>query len=272
MSDKQVSNPGRSITSILDDPRVAVSAVIEALYLKDEAAGKAALSRLRTQLSADTALDLTDSQREVLSLYACWLEWQLTIVFRDEDRAAKREWLLAQLAQVQQTELGEVMRAKLELQLHINNEGPGLLSFMPDDFHAVYRRIPAEHRHGELMYYAASWAFRHRDLSVLEECFEHFTIYADGHISDYVWQYVNLMYQLMCEKAGFKDVVEHLKRMEFMHQLIQFELHIQPELERQGLLTAQLSEEIEQTRIRLELSPPHKPVPEAPTKRIRTNL
>lgn len=265
----RIAGPGQNIKAILYDARLPLGDVVAALYKKDEPAGRDALERLE-QLIPDPQLALGAEEIEVLELYARWLDWQLTIVFHEEQRDTKRDWLLEQLASAQATRLGQIMRAKLELQLHCNSEGPGHLDFTPERFHALYAQIPADERHSELMYYAASWAFRHRELPVLEDCFEHFTFHSDGHNADYVWQYVNIMYQLLRGAATARDVEEHLKRVNFLHELKQFELFILPEIERQGLLTGEVRQAIEDRRTEIASRAPQPPAPELPTKRIRS--
>jgi hypothetical protein len=260
--------PGTALREILYGAEYGIDPVVDALYCKREPEARERLRLRRAQL-ADPLTPLDPQSREVLSLYSYWLDWQVTRAFEPTAAwPAKQGELRAVFEQPAVTRLGEVCRHKLLIQLLVNLETPGKLSFAPERFHALLRRVPPEERHSELYYYVAGWAFRHADLPALEEAFEFFTVHADGVASDYNWQYVNLMYQILKGAAGPRDVHELLLRMSLPQEVRQFRLFILPELQRRGVLTPALAAEIEATGQRIAALPPHRPAPEAHTKHI----
>jgi hypothetical protein len=263
--------PGAAIREILDDPQQGLTRIVDALYLKDGDAARTGLALLRAELAREDC-PLAPEVHEVVALYLHWLDWQVVRSFAPlEARPAKYAEVLAAFDRPAATPLGNICRCQLALQLLINQEGPENLSLGPERFHALYAAVPPAYRHSEFCYYVASWAFRHNDLQVLEDAYEFLTVHPDGMSSDYTWQYVNLMYQLLKRTVTPRDVHELLKRMQLPQELRQFERFIYPEIVRRGLLDEGMNDWLLRTRQRLEAMPPHRPHRELATKRIKRN-
>jgi hypothetical protein len=121
-------------------------------------------------------------------------------------------------------------------------------------------------RTSELWHTVANWSYHRRDRNTLGQAFEFFTVNADGWLSDYTWQHVNCMYQLVSGKAKRIDVTELLKRVTLTPQMDNFNKHIWPMVIELGLADDDLEQTRQQLTERIERDGKHVPRKEARTK------
>ncbi len=104
------------------------------------------------------------------------------------------------------------------MQLHTIAWRDDGITYPHSEFRANLAALPEWAFTLEAYIYIATCAFLHRDMEVLEDSFTVFMTHSDGFMADYLWQRVNMMYQLLKGAATERDVEELLCRIEHPHQ------------------------------------------------------
>jgi hypothetical protein len=208
--------------------------IVDCLYARDRAAAEQWLADARLALSVEDTLDA--DQRKAGELKLHYFEYQINKALGDRDEWGRAfgEAIVA-IGQPVETEAADVMQRILLCLLRSSGMRAGFRDFAVEEFNALFDGIPEDERTSELWHTVANWAFHRRDVENLGRAFEFFTISADGWLSDYTWQHVNCMYQLVAGKAIKKDVVELIKRITLTPQMDNFNKHIWPMVIELGL-------------------------------------
>jgi hypothetical protein len=123
----------------------------------------------------------------------------------------------------------------------------------------LLRDVPEDNRGPNFWNLAAEWAFRHRDGQLLEEAYVFFTTNAPNVMADQMFARLRLMRGLRDGTATEKDVLETVRRMEVLAQMLDFERLLLPECQAQGLISVDVAGEIEAKRHILEVTGKHAP-------------
>ncbi len=134
----------------------------------------------------------------------------------------------------------------------------GLLERMRDDPELNY-----------VMHYIATWAFIQRDVELMELAFTEHLINPSSMLGGAKWQRINLMYQLLQNKATRRDVEETLSTIKIRPQLLEFTDLLWPVCAAQGLIDAELERQLADVRQAVELDGAV-PEPEPRSKSFRS--
>lgn len=215
--------------------------IVDCLYLRDrdKAVQWLADARLALQGEDELSADLKDACRIKLDYFAYQIDKALGT--QDQWGRAFGEAIVA-ISRPVEGEAAVVMQCILLCLLRSSGMRAGFRDFNAEEFQELFDRIPDSERGSELWHTVANWAYHRRDIVNLEEAFAYFTISADGWLSDYTWQHVNCMYQLVSGKASHKDVHELLRRITLTPQIENFNKHIWPMVIELGLADASLEQ------------------------------
>jgi hypothetical protein len=239
--------------------------VVNALYSRDQAAAHAALARARELLAAEPAL--SEDQRTAAGLKLHYYEYQIHKALGDRSEWRHHfEEALGRIGWPVYTPAALIMQRILLCLLRASGMRLHYCKFPAKTFHELFDGIPDEDRGAELWHSAANWAFYNRREDVLGEALAYFTVEADGWLSDYTWQHVNTMYQLVAGKAVKQDVEELLRRIKLTPQLEDLNRHIWPRIVELGLADNDVEALRQQATERVQREGDHVPRRELRTK------
>ncbi|GEM_PF-2138585 len=200
-------------------------AVFEKLHDYDREGGLEALVKVAAELQA--ADELSAELKEYLVVRLRYVRWQAERLDRGPAEIEPlRAALLTELAEPVPNELATGARRSYLIQLRTMMLRDGKQDYPPAEFKAHFAAIPPEMHTSELDLYVASWGYLARDVGVLEQIFEDYTVNPGVYQTSFVWQAINLMYQLVKDKASARDVTEmlnalqHLRHWQFVEKLV----------------------------------------------------
>ena len=200
-------------------------AVFEKLHDYDREGGLEALAGVEAELQITDELPV--ELKEYLAVRLRYVRWQAERLDRSpQEIEPLQAALLAELAVPVPNELATGARRSYLIQLRTMMLRDGEADYPPAEFKAHYAAIPPELHTSELDLYVASWGYLARDVEVLAEILEDYTVNPGVYQTSFVWQAINLMYQLVTTKASARDVAEmlralqHLRHWQFVEKLL----------------------------------------------------
>lgn len=241
------------------------NAIVDSLYARDRELALRWLADAREALKSDDSLN--EDTRSTCELKLHYFDYQIHKALGDNQQwgSAFGEALRAVGAPVE-GEAAQLMQRILLCLLRSSGMRAGFRDFAPDEFRELFDPIPEEERTSELWHMVANWAYHRRDIDALGQAFEFFTISADGWLSDYTWQHVNCMYQLVSGRARDRDVLELINRITLTPQMENFNKHIWPLVIERGLVTPELESLRAEMTDRIVRKGAYVPRKELPTK------
>ncbi len=207
---------------------------IEAIYRGDAATATRGLDDAAAALSAS---GLPDDLAEMIAVRVRYLRWQAERIGKAPTEVAQlRLKLLNDLHQLTGSRYAIGTSRSYIIQLRTIDLRDQGKPYPPVEFQADLAQIPAELFTKELRLYLSAWAFLNGDLELVDECYGVFMLEADGFMSAFLWQRVNLMQLLLRGTAQTRDVEELLTLMEHPNQWHDFEMLLLPACIKHGLL------------------------------------
>lgn len=241
------------------------NAIVDSLYARDRELALRWLADARDALASDDSI--SQDIRDTCGLKLHYFEYQIHKALGDREQwgAAFGEALRA-VGQPVEGPMAKLTQRILLCLLRSSGMRAGFRDFSVDEFHELFDPIPEDERTSELWHMVANWAYHRRDVDALGQAFEFFTISADGWLSDYTWQHVNCMYQLVSGRARERDVLELINRITLTPQMENFNKHIWPLVIERGLATAELENLRQEMTDRIIRKGAYVPRKELPTK------
>lgn len=207
---------------------------VQAIYLEDAA------TALRCLESAPHALaqsGLPDELKEAITVRLRYTRCQAECIGKPRAEVRRmREAMLTDLRQVTGSSYTSGTAHSYIIQLRTIDQRDYGAPYPSSEFHDDLAQIPEEMFTKELRLYLAAWAFMNGDLDLVDECFAVFMLEADGFMSAFLWQRVNLMQLLMRGTAQARDVEELLALMEHPNHWHDFDMLLLPACIERGLL------------------------------------
>ncbi|MBN2082401.1 hypothetical protein JW859_09370 [bacterium] len=239
--------------------------IVKAVYDQDFRLVQQLITQVRQRLAAS---DLDADGKQSLALRIRYVEWQAERILNPHVRAEQlNRDILAALADVDAGPISQSLACIIRLQVRSTLLRDEQADYPAVDFERDFAGVLPEMRSLEFWHYVSSWAFLKQRVDFVEQAMAEHTIHADGYMSDFLWQRINLMYQVLKGKATRQDVEEIVKRLENMFQWVNVEKVLWPALEETGLVDDEIREMLaaQLTRIR---QAPQAPRRGPATKRI----
>jgi hypothetical protein len=241
------------------------NAIVDSLYARDRELALRWLADARDALKNDD--QISADVRSTCELKLHYFEYQIHKALGD-----MQQWgnsfgeALRTVGAPVEGESSKLMQRILLCLLRSSGMRAGFRDFSPEEFRELFDEIPEDERTSELWHMVANWAYHRRDVDALGQAFEFFTISADGWLSDYTWQHVNCMYQLVSGRARDRDVLELINRITLTPQMENFNKHIWPLVIERGLATPELETMRQEMTDRIIRKGAYVPRKELPTK------
>jgi hypothetical protein len=213
---------------------------------------------------------LDTATTEGLSLNLTMLGWQIGWTRADcnwnlQSYAAAR----AHLEQPARTSSANYQRLRHLLQLRIKADLDKLEALTRPEVDRLLDGLGQGERDSSVWHTLADWAFRHRDLELLERSYVVTLTNPAEYQGQAIWQRINLMHLLLSGKAARRDVAETIETLQVLPQLRDFMLNLWPECETLGLVDHELQKQLDERRRWIETERPA-PQPAPRTQSLRT--
>jgi hypothetical protein len=159
-----------------------------------------------------------------------------------DESMALRAALLEELTAADENELATAARRVLRIQLYAQMQRDGEAEYPVEEFRKDYCDIPSELYTREFSLYAASCAYMHAEIDTLEKIFIDFTLNPGVFQTSFVWQALNLMYQMATGKATERDAEETIKVLQHIRHWRFIEKLVWQEVVKRGLVDAHVEE------------------------------
>jgi hypothetical protein len=177
-----------------------------------------ALASIERGLAGLADSDLPADLQDQVRVRGRYMRWQMECLGQPPAEEARlRGELIAEFEHYHGSSYAETAARAYLLQLHTLAWRDDGVPYPLARFRADVDALPEWGRTLEVYIYIATSAFLHRDREIMEDCFTMFTIHSDGFMADYLWQRVNLMYQILKGNAQPRDLEELLHRVEHPH-------------------------------------------------------
>lgn len=247
--------------------RQLIGPIHQAIQARQLPAARELYAQSQRQLHRlDTSLETREGLHYRLYLLDCNLK------FMDETvrwNLESLEAVEAELAVPARTPLGEIERRKALLVVLVHADQDNIRELTEARYKELAAGIPDGSHSSGLLQILSKWAFKHRHLPLLERAFEEYLINPDQVMGAAKWQRINLMYQLTLGKATRRDVLETIKTLAIVPQVIEFTTLIWPACEKAGLVDAELRAMLAARESHILAEPPS-PASERRTKFLRT--
>ena len=169
--------------------------VVQAIYVKDGFLAESMLAHAHADLAAS---GLMEDEQIALRYRICYLQWQMERICQDHDQeAAHARRACADLERPADGPVAEIVRNIVLLQMRTTCLRDSILPYPPEEFETHFRAVEQEFRTLEFWHYVSKWAFLNRRQDYLGQALEVHTIHADGFMSDFLWQRINIMLLLL---------------------------------------------------------------------------
>lgn len=240
--------------------------IVRAIYVKD---GQSAESLMADALANLAASDLEEDLQEALRYRLRYMQWQMERICQSkENEASHAEQACVDLESSTDGTIANIMRSNVLMQIRTTCLRDGILPYPAEEFESHFHAVLQEFRSLEFWHYVSTWAFLNRRQDYLGEALEVHTIHADGFMSDFLWQRINLMLLLLKGQAGKTDVIELIKRINNSFQWQNVERVILPACKECGLVDDEVEQRLTAQLDRICSEPPKPPTRERATKSI----
>jgi hypothetical protein len=191
-----------------------------------------AMARMRL-----TSGELDNDNARALTLFLLFLEFKSARLRLDElNTPALFDRARLELAAPPQGPVAALTSSMLLLELLVNGHHLGLYELSQEEFRKRFDAVPAAGRTHHFWYYTSGYAFIMGDEAIVTEAYKLYLVNPSGSADYYTVQRLKLMLHLMQGKAGKKDVLELLKRIQTLPQISEFNLVFYPRIESAGLV------------------------------------
>lgn len=186
-----------------------------------------------------------------------------------DESIALRTALLNELSIADENELASAGRRVLRIQLCTQMLRDGEADYSVEQFREDVDGIPREFYTSEFSLYVASCAYMHGETKILESVFIDFTLNPGVFQTSFVWQALNLMYQMATGKATSRDaeetikVLQHIRHWRFIEKLVWLDV-----VDR-GLVDEHVQELLQDKIAFLEAEEDHSAMISRRTRRVR---
>jgi hypothetical protein len=135
-------------------------------------------------------------------------------------------------------------RACLICRFHVRlmAENSGLEPLSHEVVEEMLNAMEGDPELNQLLHHAAAWAYRNRDLKLLERAYCELLVNPHSVLGSAKWLRVNLMYLLVSGKAVRRDIEESIKALKIKPQLDEFMARLWPDCLATGLVDDELRE------------------------------
>jgi len=237
------------------------------LHAFDQEGALAEALRLGEDLASS---DLSDELKAYLRVRLHYVKTQARrIGATPEESSAERAKLVDYLEQTDDCELAAQARLILLIQtrvLQLRDEG---IEYPAEEFHRHYFAVANEMKTNELDLHIATWGYLNRDEGILGRVFGEITVNPGQFQTSFVWQTINLAYQLVRARAAVKDIVEMVKVLRTIRHWHFTEKLLWHECRELGLVTVEVDQALRKKLDELDASGGEFAQYEERTQRIR---
>jgi hypothetical protein len=244
-----------------------VKPAINAITAHDYVLAEQLLAAAQTALEAsDFPADIHESIQYALRLQHYRLAWEREPASLN---TASYEAAMDCFSQPAASAIAE--RARLICRFHIRlfAEKGGLTALSHDEAVKMLDAMEDDPELNQLLHHVASWAYKRRDLELLERAYCELLVNPHSVLGSAKWLRVNLMYLLVSGKVVRRDIEESIKALKIKPQLGEFMTLLWPDCLATGLVDDELRELLAVRTREIEESPPAG-LKETKTKSIRT--
>ena len=240
--------------------------VVQAIYVKDE---NAAVSRLANARYILETSDLSKDIKNALRYRLRYIQWQMERICQTYSQVAiHAQQACNALGLPAGGPVAEIVRNMVLVQMRTTCLRDNILPYPAEEFEVHFKAVDAAFRSLEFWHYVSTWAFLSRRQDYLGQALEVHTIHADGFMSDFLWQRINLMLQLLKGAAASVDVIELIKRIDNELQWQNVEKVIWPACQQAGLVDAKVEQRLAAQLVKIGGQPPRPPLRERATKAL----
>ncbi len=162
-------------------------------------------------------------------------------------------------------------RARLicRFQIMLTADKRGVTALNHDEVAEVLEAMEDDPELNQLLHRAAAWAYKSRDLALLERAYCELLVNPHSVLGSAKWLRVNLMYLLVSGKVERRDIEESVKALKIKPQLDEFITLLWPDCLATGLVDDELRELLADRTREIEAAP-RAGLKERKTKSIRT--
>ena len=240
--------------------------VVQAIYVNDDRLARSLLAQATDKLDSG---DFSEDTKEALRYRLRYIQWQIDRICQAPGQAElEARCVRDELSRPATGPIADIVRNNVLMQMRTTCLRDDILDYPDEEFELHYSAVDEEFRTLEFWHYVSTWAFLNRQQHYLEKALEVHTIHADGFMSDFLWQRINLMLLMLQGRASKLDVIELIKRIDNVFQWRNVEKVIWPACQKAGLVDLDIEQRLEAQLGRIGSQPPKAPVRDRSTKAL----
>jgi hypothetical protein len=239
------NNQSSNRTELLRQLRIDTARAFD-LYAAGEYVG--AVEELKLLMDGIRTGNHDKSNKEILqyNLHYSIIGFQASALELEPEKFLTAARELAELLQLPaQTEAGEAERRAVYLRFLTSMDSAGFEQISNEEFEKLLKDVPQEMQDVRFWHDVSLWAFHRSNIHALEAAVECALMHQTKYKRESIWQRVLLMYKLVRNEAGDREIRQYLQSMEGKPQFEEFHWNILPVIREKGLWNVTLESELE---------------------------